>query len=245
MKKGMLFLSILLISVGLMYSTEITLGFGWRISDSGLVLGENSFPLTVYRVLEEGEWEGKLHRTSETQHYMKKGINSFQRQGYILFGIDFGLYKRVGLGFELNAGYLTREYRESVRRLAEVVDEYTIYDETYEVEVVPTRVIPINLSLVVKYKHRIRWLRPYLGIGGGLGATVFIDGLDDSLKGSDVENMREKIVIYSGTFLAVVGVDIFFSKKVGIFLELKYVNPLSKGKNFREQMTLGIGYRFI
>ncbi len=246
MKRVIIFLPIFLVSVALAYPTEITLGFGWRISNSGLVLGENSFPLTVNRI-EQYESEGELWRFSEIQHYLKDDINVFLRRFYIVLGIDFRLYERLSLGFELNVGYVNRKYRESIRHIAEVVDEHIIYDETSEIEVMPTRIIPVNFFLVPKYKfNRIRgWLSPYFGIGGGIGATVFIDGLDDSLKESDVENLREETVVYSGTFLSVVGVDIFFSKKVAVFIELKYMKPLRKGKNFREQTIIGIGFRFI
>lgn len=249
MKKRIIFLLVLFISTGSFFyarGAEVKLMLGWRANNSGLISGEIALPFSVYRVIEEGEWEGHLYRTSETKRLTSTSTNSFQRRAYVTLGMDFALYKGIDLGFELGAGYFERKHTVSYRRVAEVVDEYIIYDSTREYDGVPTRIIPVNLFLFVGYKHRVQnWLRPYFGIGGGLTSAIFIDGLDDDLIGSDMENRREETFVYSGAFVALTGVDFFFSKKAGIFVEVKYINPLKKNTNFRNQITLGIGLRFI
>lgn len=218
---------------------EVKLMLGWRATDSGLISGEIALPFTVYRILEEGEWEGHLYRTSETKRFTSTSTNSFLRRAYAVLGMDFALYKGINLGFEISTGYFERKYAVSYRRVAEVVDEYIIYDSRREyIEDAPTRIIPVNLFLFLGYKYRVQeWLRPYFGVGGGLTSAIFIDGLEiDGL---------EEIFVYSGAFALKAGVDFFFSKKAGICIEVKYINPLKKNENFHNQIVLGIGLRFI
>lgn len=249
MKKRIIFLLVFFISTGSFFyarGAEVKLMLGWRANNSGLISGEIALPFTVYRVLQEGEWEGHLYRTSETKHYTPDSNNVFLRRAYAALSMHFALYKEIDLGFELGTGYFERKHTVSYRRVTEVVDEYVLDESTRSYDDVPTRIIPVNLFLFLEYKHRIQnWLRPYFGIGGGLTSAIFIDGLDDGLIGSDVENRREEIFVYSGAFMAVTGVDFFFSKKAGIFIEAKYINPVKKNGNFRNQITLGIGLRLI
>jgi len=226
---------------------ELKLMLGWRATDSGLISGEIAFPFTVYRILEEGEWEGHLYRTSETKRFTSTSTNSFLRRAYAVLGMDFALYKGINLGLELGTGYFERKYAVNYRRVTEVVNEYVLdeFEEEY-IEDIPTRIIPINLFLFLGYKYRVQeWLRPYFSVGGGLTSAIFIDGLDDGLKESEMENRREEIFVYSGAFALVAGVDFFFSKKAGICIEVKYINPLKKNENFRNQIALGIGLRLI
>lgn len=249
MKRIIMLLLLLFISTNFIYSVEVTLGFGWRISDSGMVLGELSFPFTNYRIIEEGDHDGSWFRASETSNYtLSEEINLFQRRAYFIFGMDFFLYKKqVSLGFELSAGYLKRNNKIHTRNIAEVVDEYIIYDETSEDEREIT-IIPANFFLIAKYKfdsikNRVGWFRPYIGVGGGLNAVVFIDAIE-IFDENDI-NIGEKVFTHSGALLAMVGFDFLFSQKAGAFIEFRYIKPLSEGKNFRDQSTFGIGFRFI
>jgi len=249
MKKRMVFvLAFFIFTSSFFYArgAELKLMLGWRATDSGLISGEIAFPFTVYRILEEGEWEGHLYRTSETKRFKSTNTNSFLRRAYAVLGMDFALYRGINLGFELDAGYFERKYAVNYRRVTEVVDEYVIDDFTDEYEDIPTKIIPVNLFLFLGYKYRVQeWLRPYFGVGGGLTSAIFIDGLDDDLKDSEMENRREKTFVYSGAFALVAGLDFFFSKKAGICIEVKYINPLKKNENFRNQIALGIGLRLI
>lgn len=248
MKRIMVFLLFLFVSMGVVYSGEVTLGLGWRTSDSGMVLGEFSLPITIQRTDYYDEWEDESMRTISTEDYMlSREVSSLQRRAYFIFGMDFFLYKKqVSLGFELSAGFLQREMNVRSEQIIEVndvvVDEF-VYNDKYT-----TTIIPVNFFLITKYKFdgikkSIGWFRPYVGIGGGLNAAIFIDGI----KEFDENNVEigEKTFIYSGALLAIVGADLFFSKKVGIFIEFRYVKPLSERENFRNQTTVGVGFRFI
>jgi opacity protein-like surface antigen len=250
MKKRMVVFLLIFIFTGSFFyarGAEVKLMLGWRATDSGLISGEIVLPFTVYRILEESEWEGHLYRTSETSRFTSTSTNSFLRRAYAVLGMDFALYKGINLGLELSTGYFERKYAVNYRRVAEVVNEYIIYDDTSEyIEDIPTRIIPVNLFLFVEYKYRVQeWLRPYFGVGGGLTSAIFIDGFDDGLKDSEMENRREEIFVYSGAFALRAGVDFFFSKKAAVCVEVKYINPLKKNENFRNQITLGIGLRLI
>jgi len=248
MKKRMVVFLLIFIFTGSFFyarGAELKLMLGWRANNSGLISGEIALPFTFYRILEEGEWEGHLYRTSETKRFTSTSTNPFLRRAYAVLGMDFALYKGINLGFEISTGYFERKYAVNYRRVAEVVNEYIIYDDTSEyIEDIPTRIIPVNLFLFLGYKYRVQeWLRPYFGVGGGLASAIFIDGFDDGLKDSEMENRREEIFVYSGAFALVAGVDFFFSKKAGICIEVKYINPLKKNENFRNQIALGIGLR--
>jgi len=118
-------------------------------------------------------------------------------------------------------------------------DEYT-YDEK-------KIIIPANFFVISKYKFdtikkSVGWFRPYIGVGGGLNSSIFIEKISIHDENSNDE-IGEKDFAYSGAFLLLVGSDLFFSKKTGIFIEFRYIKPLSEGRNFRDQM--GIGFRFI
>jgi len=249
MKKLGLFFFILFASITFIYSGEVTLALGWRTSNSGLVLGEHSFPFSN-TIIEEGEWEGHLFRNSQTRNYTSgEDVSLFQRRAYIVFGTDWFLYKKqVSLGFELSAGLLKRDYNVRTRYVAEEVDVCIFNDEICE-DKKTTIIIPANLFLIAKYKfdsvkNSSGWIRPYIGMGGGLNSTVFLgDGITE-FDENEVES-GEKTFVYSGAFVAMIGTDLFFSKKAGIFIELRYVKPLSEGRNFRDQMGIGIGFRFI
>ncbi len=243
MKRIMVFLLFLFVSMGVAYSGEVTLGLGWRISNSGIVLGEFSLPITTQMIDYYDEWEGESMRTINIRDYtLSREVSSFLRQAYFIFGMDFFLYKKqVSLGFELSAGFLQREMNMRYEYVTEVndiiVDEFVFNDEH------TTTIIPANLFVLMKYKFSGAKIRPYLGLGGGLNAAIFLDGIEEF----DENNIEigEKTFIYSGALLAIVGVDLFFSKKVGIFIEFRYIKPLSQGENFRNQTTVGVGFRFI
>lgn len=248
MKRIMVFLLFLFVFVGFSYSGEVTFGSGWRISNSGMVLGEVSLPITTQRLLYYEEWEGESMRLTGIEDYvLSREINSLERRAYFIFGLDFFLYKKqVSLGFELSAGFLQRETNVHSRYIEEMND-VVIYEDVYD-EKTSTTIIPANFFLITKYKFdgikkSIGWFRPYVGIGGGLNAAIFIDGIE-TFDENDVA-IGEKTIIYSGALLAIVGADLFISKKVGIFIEFRYVKPLSEGENFRNQMTVGVGFRFI
>lgn len=248
MKRIMVFLLFLFVSMGVAYSGEVTLGLGWRTSNSGMVLGEFSLPRPTQLTEYYDEWEGESWRTISTEDYMlSREISSFQRRAYFIFGIDFFLYKKqVSLGFELSAGILRREINGHFEYITEVND--VVVDKSVDDYEYTTTIIPANLFLITKYKFdgikkSIGWFRPYVGIGGGLNAAIFIDGIIE-FDENDVE-IGEKTFIYSGALLAIVGADLFFSKKIGIFIEFRYVKPLSEGENFRNQTTVGVGFRFI
>ena len=242
MKRITVFFLFLFVSMGVAYSGEATLGLGWRISDSGVVLGEFPLPLTTQRTYYD-EWEGESTRSINIRDYtLSREASSFLRQAYFIFGMDFFLYKKqVSLGFELSAGFLQREMNMRYEYVTEVndiiVDEFVFNDEH------TTTIIPANLFVLMKYKFSGAKIRPYLGLGGGLNAAIFLDGIEEF----DENNIEigEKTFIYSGALLAIVGVDLFFSKKVGIFIEFRYIKPLSQGENFRNQTTVGVGFRFI
>lgn len=242
MKRIIVFLLFLFVSMGVAYSGEATLGLGWRTSDSGMVLGEFLLPLTTQRTYYD-EWEGESMRSISTEDYtLSREVSSFQRQACFIFGMDFFLYKKqVSLGFELSAGFLQREMNVRFEQITEVndvvVDEF-VYDDKYT-----TTIIPANLFVLMKYKFSDAKIRPYLGLGGGLNAAIFINGIEE-FDENDIE-IGEKTFIYSGALLAIVGADLFFSKKVGIFIEFRYIKPLSQGENFRNQATVGVGFRFI
>lgn len=247
MKRIMVFLLFLFVFVGFTYSGEVTLGLGWRTSNSGMVLGEFSLPITTQRI-DYYEWDSESQRDISTNDYMlSREINSLQRRAYFIFGMDFFLYKKqVSLGFELSAGFLKREVNLRSEYIAEMND--VVVDEIVFNSLYTTTIIPANFFLVTKYKFdgikkSIGWFRPYVGIGGGLNAAIFIDGIIESDE-NGVET-GEKTFICSGALLAIVGADLFILKKVGIFIEFRYVKPVSEGENFRNQMTVGVGFRFI
>lgn len=261
MKRLIVFLFVLFVSTAFIYSGEITLGFSWRTSDSGLVLGEHPLPFswTTTRENYKPEWDQYFKRIDSREYVLSESFNSFLRRAYVVFGADFFLYKKqVSLGFELNAGYIERKYNVLITGNMHIVAPgYEYKDEWQDLyKDNKTRIIPINLFLNLKYKFdcvkkSVAWLRPYVGIGGGVSATIIIGEIQGICESgtyrdeSEITCYNEKNFVYSKTFLTLVGVDLFFSKSVGIFIEGRYTKLLDKGKNFRDQVTVGVGFRFI
>lgn len=259
MKRLIAFLIVLFVSTAFIYSGEITLGFGWRTSDSGLVPGEYSLPFSWTTVFEQYDpvWDEFSKETETRDYVLSKPFNPFLRRACVVFGADFFLYKKqVSLGFELNAGCVERKYDVLLQRILEI-NGNLIYDATDIWENNRTIIIPINLFLNLKYKFdcikkATGFLRPYIGIGGGVSAVILIDGLQGiSESGTytiyeDITYDSEKIFNYSRAYLVLGGVDLFFSKSVALFIEGKYIKLLDKGKNFRNQATtVSVGFRFI
>ena len=246
MKRIMAFVSFLFLFVGFIYSGEVTWGFDWRTSNLGMVLGELSLPITEQFMYEDA-W-GKL--TETTDYTLGKDVNPFMRRGSFVFGKDFFLYKKqVSLGFELNTGFVLRNLNIFQQDIYEPKseDEQPWEDEHESDET--KIIIPVNIVIITKYKFDIGkeskvWLRPYGGIGAGLNSSIFIKSIQ-IVDENDI-NIGEINYTYSGVIIAVVGADLFFfQKKIGVFIEFRYINPLGKGRNFRKQTTLGIGLRFI
>lgn len=253
MKRLIVFFLVLFVSVGFISAADVTLGFGWRVSDQGLVLGEQPMPYTI-------EWNEEFMYNDVLWRYNDKidavlveRISSIYRKGYFVFGVDFNLYKGWTLGFELNAGFISREF-EVIRTseiygdgLVAIVDGVEYYNHYKGVTsyLQSGKIIPVNFFLATKYKFdcvkkATGFLRPYLGVGAGLNLSIFIGDWVPTLGGG----FAEKGFAYSETVIAMVGMDLFFSKSVGIFVEGRYIKPLKDGLNFREQVVLVAGFRF-
>ena len=245
MKRIMAFVSFLFLSIGFIYSLEVTLGLDWRTSNLGMVLGELPLPITEQFMYEDA-W-GK--QTATTDYTLGKDVNPFMRRGSFVFGMDFFLYKKqVSLGFELNAGFVPRDINIFHKSIYEPISEseqpWEDEHESDETKII----IPVNFVIITKYKfdivkESVGWLRPYVGIGGGLNSSIFIESIQ--IVDERNINIGETSYTYSGAIIAVVGADIFFSKKTGVFIEFRYINPLGEGRNFRKQTTLGMGLRFF
>lgn len=224
-------------------SAEVMLALGWRLSDSGLVLGEYALPCSLSRVIEYFDPVYGTFRQTKTTRYTTDGnINLFQRRAYLVFGIDWFVYKKqLSLGFEVNAGFLKRRHSARITEKLEI-NEQLIYEETRE-EKDTTTIIPANLFLLLKYKFSSTRIRAHLGIGGGLNSTIFLNGITEFDENST--ETGEKTFTYSGTLVGLAGIELFFSGKTAIFLELRYFKPITQGKNFRDQIVLGTGFRFL
>jgi len=182
MKRIIMLLILLFISTDFTYSVEVTLGLRGRISDSGLVLGEYSFPFSWSRIEEYHDPVYGVFRQTETRDYtLARTTDSFQRRASFVLGLDFFLYnKQVSLGFELSAGYFERENKVFLKAVTEIDGD--IVDEGTDEYTSKTAIVPINFFVVTKYKFdsikkSAGWLRPYVGIGGGLSATIFSNGI--------------------------------------------------------------------
>ena len=254
MKRLMVFFLVLFVSVGFVSAIDFTLGFGWRTSDKGFVLGEQPVPFFSQYEHESGE----SRYFQKIDNILTEKPSSFQRKGYFIVGMDFSIYKGLSLGFEVSAGFIERKFEEiSVFEIhGEGLVAYTDgknYYDYYKDErktAKATTIIPINFFLVVKYrfqsiKKATGFLRPYIGIAAGLNATKFTGDSVVRLEHVGGYKYLEESFVYSGAVVTMIGVDLFFLKRVGIFVEGKYIKPLKDEPNSREQIVLGIGVRFI
>lgn len=249
------FLVLFFVSVKFVSAIDFTLGFGWRMSDKGFVLGEQPIPLFSQY---EDEY-GKSRYFQKMDNILTEKVSSFQRKGYLILGMDFSIYKGLSLGFEASAGFIERKfeqiyvfeiYGEGIVAYKEGKPVYNHYKDDRKTAQATT-IVPINFFLALKYrfqsiKKATGFLRPYIGIGAGLNATLFTgDGVMRLENIGSYKYLEGEGFVHSEAIVAMIGVDLFFLKRVGIFIEGKYIKPLKDKANFRKQIVLVTGFRFI
>ncbi|MFW6131100.1 MAG: hypothetical protein ACOC5F_00695 [Candidatus Aminicenantaceae bacterium] len=219
---------------------EVTLGFGWRNSDRNLNFIENytsdsSFPFTVVirdeQVLEQMYKD--IYATLDYYHSadvsLIKRTTNFGKRGSFMFGLDFPVYKGFNLGFEFDFGVIDRKVKMLHRDTCKRIDigdrpSFYNYDKTYTLtsrEII----IPINFFLDAKYEfERVKdltgFLRPYIGIGGGIVTAI---NWDDRLIGAQFYQLPNEKIGINGIGVVVVGVDLWITKKLAMFGEARYV----------------------
>lgn len=218
---------------------EVTLGFGWRNSDRDLAMienyiGDSAFPFTVV-IRDEEVLEHVYKGHYVTLDYynaadvsLVKRTTDFHKRGSFVFGVDFPLYKELIFGFELNVGFMERKIKMFHVDKCTAVDKPSYYsynyDKKYELNSREI-IIPINFFLKAKYKFEqvkdaTRFLRPYVGIGGGI--TTAINFADRLIGDQFTQLPDEKIGVY-GFGVGMAGIDLWITKKLAVFSEARFV----------------------
>lgn len=212
--------------------TEVTLAFGWRNSDRELgmienYIGDNSFPFTiVFREWCKPMYDEIVYHKEWAEFNLIKTHSLFQKRAKFVFGLDFDIYKGFTLGIELNVGFMKRKIKE-IRKFKHVW--LTVPDSVWNINreekiIHQEMIIPINIFLSTKYKfEQIKdltgFLRPYIGIGGGIVTAI---NWDDQFIGHRISQLPDERIVVRGIGIGIAGLDLWITKKFAIFGEARF-----------------------